>query len=376
MAQEALNTPIPLALEGASETISFQITYGVYLAAVRRFVLDNFDQVLEAVNQRCGGIPQIVDSIDLIAEKHGGDYHPARVRIHTAGALVSFVANVAVTSRGWCRLEEDFRLLQHLREKYGECSSRFLPSPYFTGSVRVDSGDGRELGASIFLAEWFDGYHEFHLSMKSSDRTPDVVLWDNDAGHRVLSVQESLEIYRQASFILTGLYDADTFQEVFPWHHAAGDFIASGTNRHVDVKLVTVRQYSARVTFEKDDPLNRMHALLLFLANLTVRMRLDRLDGVGDTGWADDRCVEAVLRGFWDALPAKEAAADSGADLTREFKDFVSSLSLNDLVDVFRSVVGSYDSEAPDLPVVVEHLPDHIFQVFQRLRVAVGCQKG
>jgi len=104
---------------------------------------------------------------------------------------------------------------------------------------------------------------------------------DSERGHCFLSPGESGLIYHQASSILTCFYDVETFEEIFPWHHAAGDFVARRANGEMDLKLVAARQYAARVGFPEDSPQDRIMALVMFLTNLTVRMRLDRIDGVG-----------------------------------------------------------------------------------------------
>ncbi len=131
------------------------------------------------------------------------------------------------------------------------------------------------------------------------------ILWDTDHGYAFLSDHEAAQIYYKASFILTTFYDPETFEEIFPWHHASGDFVASRENGQMACKLITVRQYAPRLEFYECSPENQVTALLLFLANLTIRMRLDRLDGVGDIVWAGDHSVEATIRGFVDALGRK-----------------------------------------------------------------------
>jgi hypothetical protein len=42
--------------------------------------------------------------------------------------------------------------------------------------------------------------------------------------------------------------------------------------------------------------------LLIFFLNLSIRMRLDRYDGVGDIVWADGPVVQSTLDGVMDGL--------------------------------------------------------------------------
>ncbi len=78
--------------------------------------------------------------------------------------------------------------------------------------------------------------------------------------------------------------------------------MASRENGQMACKLITVRQYAPRLEFHKRSPENQVTAMLLFFANLTIRMRLDRLDGVGETVWARDHSVEATIKGVVDGL--------------------------------------------------------------------------
>ena len=77
---------------------------------------------------------------------------------------------------------------------------------------------------SFLLEDWFEGYHEFHIS-KDNEGKQQLKLWDFDHGYKNLSQEQSFEIYKKASKILTLYYDLEDFSQIFPWHHAAGDFV-------------------------------------------------------------------------------------------------------------------------------------------------------
>lgn len=94
-----------------------------------------------------------------------------------------------------------------------------------------------------------------------------------------------------------------SFSQIFPWHHAAGDFVVRFRDPGLDVRLVTVRDF--RPMFDAgatEAPRWFLEALLLFFLNLTIRMRLDRLDGVGDLVWADQWVLLAAIEGFFQGL--------------------------------------------------------------------------
>jgi hypothetical protein len=285
--------------------------------------------------------------------------------VHAGGAVRSFVVNVAVTDRGKSRLTQDFRLLQYLRVRHGK---DFVPRTYFLGEVPLSGRLSEHGEMPMFFGEWLDDYHEFHLSGEGRNGSPAMVLWDMNRGHVVLSESEAAEVYRQAAFILTFYYDTQTFSEIFPWHHASGDFVVSNSDGSARVKLITVRQYASRIAFAEEAPENVVEALLVFFANLTLRMRLDRLDGVGPVAWSGEHCVEATVRGFLDALQTKIAEGICDPVLAQEFLRIGRWLSPTELVQIFQPAVAAYDEDAPDVPVVMDNLADHIFLVYQTLQ--------
>jgi len=313
------------------------------------------------VSEQAAGPVNSINQIEVVAEKHGSDYHPARIRVSANGLTLCFVANVAVTERGKERLAKDYHLLKSLPQQF---SNHFVPRTYFLGRQEALGADGGETDLVMFLAEWLEGYHEFHLSRNVERDTLETVVWDMDEGHRFLPETQSREIYRQAAFILTYYYDVQTFREIFPWHHASGDFVVHLGRDALDVKLITVRQYEPRTVFHEDLPENLMTALTIFLANLTVRMRLDRIDGVGAVAWLGDYCVEATIQGFVDAMKEKVMQGHCSPSVIGELTRALKAMSVAEWAELFRFVVDSYDESAPDVPVITENLADHVFLVY------------
>jgi len=313
------------------------------------------------LSEQAEGPVNSINQIEVVAEKHGSDYHPARIRVSVNGLTLCFVANVAVTERGKERLATDYHWLKSLREQF---RNHFVPRTYFLGRQEALDADGEETDLVMFLAEWLEGYHEFHLSRNEERDTLETVVWDMDEGYRFLPEAQSQEIYRQAAFILTYYYDVQTFTEVFPWHHASGDFVVHLGRDALDVKLITVRQYEPRTVFHEDAPENLMTALTIFLANLTVRMRLDRIDGVGAVAWLGDYCVEATIQGFVDAMKEKVMQGHCSPSVIGELTRALKAMSVAEWAELFRFVVDSYDESAPDVPVITENLADHVFLVY------------
>jgi hypothetical protein len=356
-----LGYSIPLDLEGENKKQTFEVSYGEYLLAIKRFLLGHWDLFLEAVSRRMACSPSEIDELIVRAEKHGSDYHPARVVVRAGGGRVSFVVNVALSSRGRNRLEKEFFCLKALHAKHDQ---HYTPEVHFLGDERILLDSGLQIEGGMFFGEWFEGFHEFHLSRDNLADSLNMVIWDEDQERRGLSTRETMELYRQTSFILTYYYDTETFSEIFPWHHAAGDFVAACSTDNTKVKLIAVRQYAPRTEFEENCQGNRIQALLLFLANLTIRMRLDRLDGTGETVWAPNYCIPPVVSGFLDGLTANSSVGGNSLQIRDDFVSLLKKISPGNLAELFSIVTRSYHGDAPDVPVISKHLADHIFEFY------------
>jgi hypothetical protein len=339
------------------------ITYQAYMSVLSRFVIRRRDFFLQTLVEK--GFDSRIRTMDLVAEKHGSQYHPSRIVVKTREACLAFVANVALTEASRKRLEDEFRVFGRLRQKI---STDFIPRMYLLDEAALDESNTGSSRVLIMLGEWLEGFHEFHLSACAKGDPYRTILWDTDQGYTFLSDHEAAQIYYKAAFILTTFYDPETFEEVFPWHQASGDFVAARDNAQMVCKLITVRQYAPRLEFHEHRPENQVTAMLLFLANLTIRMRLDRLEGVGETVWAGDGSVEATIKGFLDALRRKVENQECDTELSTHFLRTVRQLSPAELTEVFRTIVESYDPVSPDVPVIRHNLGGHIFAVYKAIQ--------
>jgi hypothetical protein len=332
-------------------------SYGQYFQAIRDVISrDTYGPLVDATARQLAEDISLTDiqQILIYGEKHGSDYHPARIEVAVNDAWAAFVMNVAVTARGKGRLCREFDVLQHLNSKY---SYRFLPQTYFWGEALYGSGPG-ENNILMFLADWFKGYHEFHLSIGENDSSQKLVVWDTDEGHQCISSSQAGQVYRQAAKIMTLYYDIETLEQIFPWHHAAGDFVVKTQEKLLDVRLVTARQYAPMLG--RPERVSAEEGLLFFLLNLSVRMRLDRLDGVGAVAWTDDDCVDWTLEGFVKGLRIKEGQGMIERGFVDRFIRHLRSLCKKDLSDRFRALIDACDQAAPDIPVIRGHLAGHV----------------
>jgi len=333
------------------------LTYGDYFTAARQF-LENREcrvvttVVLETMQQPCR--VQDISAIHIFLVKHGQFYHPSRVEVQVRGEKAVFVLNVALAFAGKSCIQREFDILSRLGRTP---SGAYLPRVYGYGEVVLPNG----WEVKLFLGQWFDDFHEFHISMDPADQQYKIRVWHAGTAPGFLTSAETLELYRQIAMILTCCYDPKSFEQVFAWHHAAGDFIISRSGDSLRTRLITVRQYGALLENPDKNEDTLLEAMLFFLVNLSIRIRLDRLDGVGEVFWAGQPAVEGTVRGFMDGLSAK----DHGWDL--RFKAFLAALSLTELTEVCEAVADSYHPLAPELPLVRGRLTAHVAELFTSL---------
>jgi len=359
---DRLNSRLPLSQSGLAEPEQSSWTYGEYFQTIHEVLAeDSYRLLLEAVRRQLA-VPVPYSSLQKIlvyAEKHGNWYHPAKIEVITRQGCARFVLNAALTERGRAVMFQEIRALNRLSEKY---DYPYLPTLYFQAESRkvssLQSLGGRSL--SLFLAEWFGGFQEFHLSIDPVDGRQKLILWDGSPSPKYLSGLQAKQVYFKISKMLTLYYDHENYEQIFPWHHGAGDFVIKIKGDRIKVRLVTVRQYGALA-----DPQEMAveEALLFFFLNLSIRMRLDRLDGVGEIVWAGNECLNMTWEGFLEALSIKEKEGVLSPGFQKNFLKDLHRISVASLTERFFALLESYDPAAPDLPVIKNHIISHINRV-------------
>lgn len=341
---------------------AISITHGDYFQAARSFLEKNdFEMITRALNKR---LQQDIETHDLkeiriFLEKHGEFYHPSRIEAVIYGKQISLVLNVAISESGKANIKGEYRLLEKLGEKY---HASYLPQVYGWGEVDIKD----DLKIRMLLGEWFDGYYEFHISRDRSDKKDKIIVWDTKYGNFFLSTDQSLKLYALAAKILTHFYDLESFAQIFPWHHAAGDFVVKVENNKIDLKLITVRRYASifknlcDLKHSENDAELILQAMLVFLLNLSIRMRLDRLDGRGDIVWADEAAALGTLIGFFEGLSSKPYTPLLPDSPNRCFEYYLSLCTEADLLDLSLALVNSFNPKAPEGPFIKSHLKEHV----------------
>jgi hypothetical protein len=322
-----------------------------YFEAIRAFLVKDRLRVLK--NAAMEGFGRRIEAGDIgeigvSLEKHGAFYHPARVDVFLRGRPFPFALNVAVSRAGLETISREYLLLKALHRDF---LHPFLPRVFSIGEVATAGGTMR-----MFLAEWLEGFHEFHLTAGEEGK---IVVWETETRHTLLSPGETAELYRLVARILTCYYDPRTFRQIYPWHHAAGDFVLRRGERGLEVRLITARQYAPLIEAEESTAETMLHAIFLFFLNLSIRTRLDRADGTGAIQWAPEPALPPTLEGFIDALSSKGPDLFSGEDAVDLFRRYAGGFSEKELNDLSRELVDACDPRAPEISTIRENLPSH-----------------
>jgi hypothetical protein len=347
-------------------------TVGEYFLAARNFLItDNSDMLYRAVtslSDKCGRI----QAIDISLEKHGAFYHPLKITIATQSCSPLYlVLNGAVKEPGLTLVKTECRLLANMASRV---IPSFIPRAFGAGEITVN---GKK--AAFFLGEWFAGFCEFHVTRTSNGNQ--VAVWQDDGTHMVIPWQTAAGIYEKIAYILTAYYDIHTGNEIYPWHHAAGDFVAAaGALQTWDVRLITIRGTAPVKNAAGDISAPGAHllsCLLFYFLNLTLRMRLDRMDGTGPMVFLPQSILDATIKGVLTALDHR-ANGFLGAgtedppvpkDICPVFVDFVNGFSQAQLKDIMANLVDAWPSDAAERELVHENLFFHCAGICQVLKM-------
>jgi len=368
-------TPIPLSRHQSAITFKSDrdifINHGDYFTAARDFLeRERCKSITHSVSQYLHRniSSQEIEEIRIFLEKHGEFYHPAKVEAVLQDVKIPFVLNVAVSDNGKRYAQREYRLLKMLDTEYPDS---FIPKVYALGTVftKMDQVEIR-----MFLGEWFEEFNEFHMSFDPDDKKYKIIVWDHEHGNFFLTTQQTIDLYRQASKILTCYYNIETFEQIFSWHHGAGDFVLKCKKDDIELKLVTVRQYRSMYennivseSIESDSEWI-LEALLVFFFNMAIKMRIDRLDGVGEIVWSDDVALKGILKGFFEGLALKPLFSVFSEPLDHCFREHLLSCRREDFLDLNRAIVCTYPSQAPEVPVIRQHLGKHVEDLYNAVR--------
>ena len=362
--------PLPLTRPSSGDTSETVVSHGDYFDAVSAFLEQDDFKIFSGVLAR--RLQQAIEPADIREirihlEKHGEFYHPARIETDVGGHTIFFVLNVAISDTGKNHISQEFYNLKKLNAEY---AGSYLPQVYALGEIAT----GSRRTFVMLLGEWFEGYHEFHISRNASDNQPKVCVWDEKKGRYYLSRRQTLLLYKQAAGIMTCCYNISTFEHITSWHHAAGDFIVRNDKDDIKVKLITVRGYEP--LFQRPDGQASdipgaeqiLQALLVFFLKLSIRMRLDRIDGVEELVWLPPEIIQSTVQGVFEAL-AQEAAHPNLPDRVDScFEYYLSICSEKDLFELSESILPALGSSAPEISIIKQNLAEHVRLLIESIR--------
>jgi hypothetical protein len=339
------------------------LTLADYFGALQQFIMLNKGNLLQSVLKNQVALSEIPEII-IRSEKHGAFYHIASIELPGPESSVKLAVTTAVTPSARTSLHEEYAILQRLTE----ISADLIPETYYKKSIiwKTDS-DTEEF--VMVLSEWLTGYHEWHISDVPDTGDRRVHLWDYDKGFLYLEDDKTYELMRQAASILTCYYDQDSFRQIYPWHHGAGDFIVNAGPDGISVKLITARQYDPLVHFEQPEETDRLVAAIHFLLNLSLRMRLDRLDGIIEPVWLGPYAVHAAVAGFFDRIAAMQEDNNHRIGPASEFLEIMQSFDEQEILDMYGSLLEIYKEEDPDdFQLIQENLAEHAAELYKILQ--------
>ncbi len=355
--------PLPMNREHIQKPGEVSVTHGDIFFAIRSFLeKEDFETIRSAVSKQAPINKDAVEieKISICLEKHGEFYHPARVEAIVNGIPSSFVVNAAVSDAGRSGIRQEYEILRRLGERF---SCAYVPRVCQMGEVCLEG----TTDIPMFIGEWFEGYNEFHMSRDPSDNGERIAVWDPE-GPFFLTPEQTGELYQKVALILTHYYDMETFEQIWPWHHAAGDFVVRKEPHGIRLKLITVRGYCSLVDESAGkDPVTLLNALLVFLMSLSLRTRLDRLEGVGEMAWSPDIALLGTVAGFWEALEMKPASALLPAPVADCFRYYLSCCTERDLHELGEAILDRHNPSSPEMPVIQRMLKEHAVALYSLL---------
>ena len=100
-------------------------------------------------------------------------------------------------------------------------------------------------------------------------------------------------------------------------------------------------------------------ALLLFLLDLSVRMRIDRDGGTGDLLWSEELAVPATINGFFEGLELQSQHGLIPEEFPAVFRAYLKELTGEELTDLLAAVVGRRFATDDESILVRRHLDRH-----------------
>jgi len=332
------------------------ITYGDYFTAAQQFLRQDNGALLCAAAGRMTSqkvTPGDIDHVAIYLVKHGAFYHPARVVVDLRDGRLSFVLNVALSRAGRKIIALEFHNLSRLNAE-----RRRLFWPRVFGIGHGDDLRGRQ--TPMFLGQWLDAFYEFHLTGEDPSQRV-VVVWDTEKGHRMLTRHQTMDCLRQAATILAYAYNPWTSEAVGNWHHAAGDFVIALSDSAIDLRQITIRDLAPMVEASAEpDVALMLDALLVFWVDISLKLRLDRLNGTGRMVCHGDDTVPATCEGFLKGLQWGASEHGLPDDFHATAKAYLALHRADKLMPIAAAIIDKYPPHADERDPLQRILKSHV----------------
>jgi hypothetical protein len=330
-----------------------------YFSAIERFVLQNEAQfLLHALHHQLKR-PVRLDEIRRMvirSEKHGALHHVCRVELSLGTESVPMAIYAAVTAKGRDSLAREFETLTRLNQSF---SLSYLPAVHAMGEC-VHPPGRKDTKMLFVLAEWLEGYHEWHFHSAEEEDIYVLCIWDLQGGYRYASPEERFEIFRQAAKILTLFYDVASSFQILPWSHAAGDFVVRCTDAGLDVKLSSARDYGPLLGLDGPEKIEPAIAIIYFFLDLTIGMRLDRCEGTGEVVWAEKQDLAAAITGFLEGMASKDEGQRGLLGPARDLAAFLKIFAPGEFLKLCSHLIEAYTQvDSKTLAVISQNLESH-----------------
>lgn len=340
-----------------------------YFAAIKEFILQKNGAPLIEILSRIWGSQSVLSGTENILiryEKYGSLYQIGSVEVIGSHHVSKFGVSMALTPTAKAQMAveyqhtEDLNMLLHPDTNY-------LPKMYLKDVIRVERDQSIDT-VLISLFEWFEGYHEWHVK-KDDQGKERIVVWDFQNGYWFAKDEQVYDIIQKASKILTLYYNVQTYAQIFPWHHGSGDFIAKFVEDKADVKLIAVRGYGPLVLAEEGQVIDPLKALVVFFLTLTVKMRLDKDEGVGRPVWSDSITPLPVIDGFLEGLRVQESRGMCPPDSADRVRHVLKGMDRDEIKRMLYSQLNRYRNIDPvDSEFMAEHQGRHAEEIHQAIK--------
>ncbi len=286
-------------------------------------------------------------SMTITSVKLGAFYHVARIEEPSTGSC--WALNTAFSRKGRQCLAADARLLDQLSRR----RPALVPRPEASDNTADHTAPARGPFAHL-LVEWLDGFHEWHAGNDG------IVLWDTEQGHRLLDAGQVRRLFFGMGRLLALAFDARTGASLTDWHHGAGDFVARITPLGLAVRLVTVRAFDP-LPFLPGDTMLPIRLLYLLL-DASIRLRLDKRHGVGETVWHGTPAAAAALAGLWRGLADSEQAGELPPSTVPGLRQLIRSFTGSELAAACSPLLAWYETvlDPDDNRCLHRHLAAHL----------------